>query len=91
MLILKYSMMAIKMPQKDIYKLTVAIIMCSILTFDITNGINGMLKSILVCCKSGEPLKLSKFEVYVKLADTFSGIITIPSILEQTAIDPASL
>ena len=83
-------MMAMGMPQEHIYKLTVATIMRSVLTFNITDGIDGMLKLMLVCRKSREPLELSKFEAYVDLADTFSGTITIPPILEQTAIDLAS-
>ena len=64
--------------------------MRSVLTFDITDGIDRILKSTLVCRKSREPLELSKFEAYVDLADTLSGTITIPPTPEQAAIDLAS-
>ena len=90
MLILKYSMMAMGMPQGNIYKLTVATIMRSVLIFNITNGIDGMLKLTLVYHKSREPLELSKFEAYIDLADTLSGTILIPPIPKQTAINLAS-
>ena len=90
MLILKYFMMAMGMPQGNIYKLTVATIMRSVLTFDITDGIDGMLKLTLVCRKSREPLELSKFKAYIDLVDTLSGTITIPPTPEQTVIDLAS-
>ena len=52
MLILKYSMMVMGMLQGDIFELTVAIIICSVLKFNITDSIDGMLKSTLVYCKS---------------------------------------
>lgn len=79
------------MLQEDIYKLTIATIMRLVLTFDITNSINEMLKSMLVYCNSQEPLKLSKFNTYMDLTDIFSGTITILLIPEQTAINLASL
>ena len=90
MLILKYSMMAMGMPQGNTYKLTVATIMRSVLTFNIIDGIDGMLKSTLVCCKSQEPLKLSNFEVYMDLVDTLFDMIAISSTLEQTVINLTS-
>lgn len=79
------------MPQEDIYKLIVTIIMRLILIFDITDGIHGMLKSTLVYCKSQKQLKLSKFETYIDLTDTFSSTITILPTAEQTIINLVSL
>lgn len=79
------------MPQEDIYKLIVIIIMRLVLIFDITNSIHGMLKSMLVYCKSQKQLKPSKFETYIDLADTFSSTITILPIPKQTTINLVSL
>lgn len=53
MLILKYCMMSMGMPQGELYELTVATIMRSVLTFDITDGIDGTWKSTLLHGQSG--------------------------------------
>lgn len=65
--------------------MTVATIMCLVVTFDIIDSIDNILKLTLICHKSQKPL--SKFEIYLDLADTFSSTITTPLILEQTVIN----
>lgn len=65
--------------------MTVATIMCLVVTFDITDSIDNILKLTLICRKNQEPL--SKFKINLDLADTFSSMITIPLILEQTVIN----
>lgn len=51
-LILMYLMLAIEMPQGKIYKLTIAMLMRSVLTFDIAEGIAETWKFALVCCQT---------------------------------------
>lgn len=86
-LILKYSMLAMGMPQGEVYELTIATLMRSVLTFDITEGIAETWKLALVCRKTRTLLVLRDYEAYVSPAETPQKIPPTPT---QTAIDLAS-
>lgn len=77
-------MLAIRMPQEEIYKLTIAMLICSVLTFDITKSIVETWKLALICCKTETPLVLHNYKAYMSLAKTLK---KIPPILIQTVID----
>lgn len=62
MLVLKYSMLAMGMPQGEVYDLTIATLMRSVLTFNITEGIAETWKLALVCRKTRTPLVLRDYE-----------------------------
>ena len=64
MLILKYSMLAMGMPDGDIYDLAVAAMMRSVMTFDLSEGIEEISKLGLVCRKGREQLSLEKLGAY---------------------------
>ena len=64
MLILKYSMLLMGMPEGDIYDLTVSAIMRSVLTFSLSNGIAETTKLGLVCRPGRKSLSLFNLEPY---------------------------
>lgn len=73
-LILNYYRMSIGMPQGELYKLIVTIIIHSVLTFDIINSINRTWKSILLYYKSQLPLISNSFKAYMGIAEITSKI-----------------
>lgn len=66
MLILKYSMLVMGMPEGKVYDLAVAAMMRSVMTFDLSEGIEETHKLALVCRKGRESLMLEKLEAFGK-------------------------
>ena len=63
-LILKYSMMSMGMPESNIYELTILAIMRFVLTFNLSNGIAETTKLGLVCCPGRKSISLFNLKPY---------------------------
>lgn len=73
---------------KNIYKLTIIIIIHLVLTLNIIDRSDKIFKSIFIYGKSKTPLVLNNFKAYIDpIAKIGSNITMISPILEQTAID----
>lgn len=53
------------MPQKEVYKLIIVMLIHSILTFNINKDIAETWKMALICRKTQTPLVLCDYEIYV--------------------------
>lgn len=86
MLILKYSMLSMGMPQGEVYELSIAMLMRSVLTFDISEGSGESWKLALVCRKARTPLVMEEYKAYASSATEPK----IPVTDKETAIDTSS-
>ena len=85
-MILKDSMMKMGMPQGEVYELTIAALMRSVLTFNLHKGIEQSMKLLLVCRKALKPLNLGDYEAYINDARETS----IPASEKESPINAAS-
>lgn len=89
MLILKYSMLSMGMPEGNIYKLTVSAMMRSVLTFNLSNGIEETKKLGLVCHSGRKSLSLSDLEPY-GFKDKKSDDVVIPETEAESPLTISS-
>lgn len=87
MSILKYSMLSMGISQGKVYELTVATLMRSVLTFDLSEGIEESLKLALVCKRTREPLVLARYKAY-EYGTTSP--IEVPASEDENSLDAAS-
>lgn len=80
-------MIKIGIPQRKIYKLTIAAFIWSFLTFNLYKGIEQSMKLLLICQKSQKPLNLGDYKTYINNSRETS----IPASEKKSLIDADSL
>lgn len=85
-MILKYNMLSMVMLQEEVYEITVAVLLHCVLTFDLYEGIEQLVKLLLVYQKAQKPLNLGFYEAYVNNTTT----LPLSEIEYKSSINVAS-